>query len=315
MSSRSASANIAKFIIFLFALALFLFLLYWLWQRQPKSELAKKVESKIETIQSAVEQKDESEIDPPATSVLSQKEIKIRGKTSPDSYVLLYSDSNQKIAVSDQVGSFESGFELENGLNQIEIVSLNKKDLKENSSRQIEYYLKTEKEKLTDKSYLYSGSVKTIFDTLLSINSSSGEKKIQTKKTTELVFPEDEEEKSATASALSAVRIGDYIIAIGTIDKEELMNAQKLTVLRENKPQINKNFSAVKILKEPKSNLFSATDFKDNKLSQFTITKNSELIKEDKDAVARDIVKDKRAIIIFEKDDDRLVAAFVYLLP
>jgi len=315
MSSNSASSTIAKSIIFLVAFGLFLFLLYWLWQRQPKTELQKKVENKIETVQSALEPKDESNIDPPPGSVLSEKEIKIRGKSSPDSYIIVNSDSTQEITTSGPEGTFEVAFKPGNGLNQIEIIALAKKDLKETNRLSVEYYLKNDKEKLDSKSFVYSGPVKTIFDTLLSINTENGEKKIQTKKSTEFVFPDNEEEKSPTASALSGVRIGDFAIALGTIDKEKLMGAQKLAILRDNKPQINKKFAAVKILKDPRLNLVSAANLNDNKLIEITINKTTDITSNDKDGTAKDISKDKKAIVIFEKEGDKNLADLVYLLP
>ncbi|GEM_PF-3543598 len=314
MASSATSAKLAKFVLFVVVLILLAFSIYWLWQRQPKIQNQEK-SKEIESIHSQTEPVTNSSIKPPNFSVLSDNIAKIAGKASPDSLVAIFSNSNSTVTQTEANGNFETDFELTEGLNQIAIVTFSKSDLAPTNTKYIDYYLKNGKEKLPEKAVLYSGPVKSIFDTLTTVSTTEGDKKAQTKKTSELLLPEDEEETNATTSALSGIRIGDFAIALGTVDKEGAMSIQKLQIMRDPKPQISKSIVAVKILKEPKSNLFSANNLKDNKIIEFNLNKNSLVYINDQKAETKSILKEKRAVIFFEKEKDKNIAGFVYILP
>ena len=88
-----------------------------------------------------------------------------------------------------------------------------------------------------------------------------------------------------------------------------------MEIIRENKPQITKKIAVSKILTAAKANKFSAKDSEANKILDFTLDKNSKVIKNGQSAKDTDIVKDLNAIIIYQDEDDERLIDLVYLLP
>lgn len=286
-------------------IATFLYGLYWLWQRQPKPQ-----EKASPPSQEAkeVRQPQAVEIIPQSFSVLSDPKTRIQGKSKPETLVAVYSNDFNYLVQTDAVGKFEQDMELTEGLNLAEIVVFDR-DLREETRISTIYWL-SGKEKVGNT--VYAGPVKTIFDNLITVSTISGEKTVKIAQSATIELPKGEEAES-TKSASENIRVGDYLIALGEIAGDNL-NAQRVEVIRKNKPQVVKKVLGAKILTSVRQNLFSAKETQENKILEFVLAKNSVVEVTGRQAKAEEIVKEKTAIIFFHQEGDKRIVDLIYLL-
>src|SRR3990167_3713754 len=160
---------------------------------------------------------------------------------------------------------------------------------------------------------VYAGSVKSILDNLITLTTSTGEKSVKKETKTNLILPSPILSKKPAPAPDESIRIGDFAIALGEV-KDEILNAQDLEIIRENKPQITRKISIAKILTVAKAGKFSAKDTEANKILDFTLDKNSKILKNGQGAKDTDIAKDLNAIIVYQNEGDERLVDLVYLL-
>jgi len=303
--------QIAKYITFLLLIVLFVFGIYWLWQRQPKPSNLQTPQ--IKTTQTQKPQGEQSpDFKPADFSVLTTNKIKIEGKTLPDSFVVIFSNDIAAVTKSDSSGNFQADTTLANGLNLIDSVVISR-DLSQKDQRSLTYFVSDNQ---ANGNTVYVGTLKTIFDTLLTISTTNSEKSIQASKSTAVSLPPPSNgEKETTVSPLKNIRIGDYLIVMGDLIKDaenEKLQAKKIEVIRENIPQNGKNLTLAKTLTTVRQNLFSAKNSTDNQILEFTLAKTSLIQVDDKNSKAADIAKDKNAIIIWHENNGKNTVDLIY---
>jgi len=313
---NSEPPGFVKIIFSIVILAALIFVIYWLWQRQPRPKIQ---EVNSPTIQEkAPDAKTLSfEIKPADSTVLTTSNIKLEGKSKPDSFIAVISDNFHLIAKSDSLGKFEQEIKLTNGLNLIDLVTI-AKDAKVQNKISLTYFLPEENPKIkidpkTIGSHVFAGSIKNIFDKVITISTVNGEKKLETQQSTQIEIPQEEGPES-TKSALSNLRVGDYLIALGDLVNDSL-KTKKVITIRENKPHVTKIVTTGKILTNVRLNLFSAKLTADGKIEEFSLSKNTEITLNDQKTKQEDISKDKSAIIIYHEESDKKIVDLVYLLP
>lgn len=287
---------------------------YLLWQRQPKasnadtpvnSQIVLKNEPRQEVAKGFISS-------PIADEVSGSTTVKIAGQTGQAVTALVYSNSTTTGAVViTPEGKFAYDALLQNGLNLVQVAILDS-NLKETQSQNMPIYVsKTDADK---KLSFKAGIVKKIFENTLTVTTSSGDVDITTNSSTIITNtapPTQTKSPPPKSSADNDVRVGDYIVAVGEKDKNNL-KAQKIEIYRDNKPAVGKTYAVVKIASPAKSNIFSGTNQKDSKLLEFTLDKNSQIFDKDKKTNALAILKDKTAIVIYSDRDDGLVSS-IYL--
>lgn len=298
----------AKIIIFIFLTGTIVYFIYWLWQRQPQTQ-----DKRPQTATGQSQLKDNSKADnyelnlsPSDGTITNDAKVKFQGK-APSEYILIYSNSNQTSIKTAPGGNFEKDAGLVPGLNIFNVITL-KEDLSQNQTIPISIYLTTKTDPQDAKIFL-AGSVKNIFDKLITLTTSSGEKTFRQKSSTKLTFPKNAEEDDKD------IRVGDYLIALGAQVNEKDFNAQSVEVVRENKPQNLILYSSSQLLTAPKGNLFSAKNLKDSKLIEFTLDKNSKIYEDEKLVDNKSITKDKKAIVFYKNQDGNNLAVTIHLLP
>jgi len=280
-----------------------------LWQRQPRgpserqatdsSQISDKVKKEAETFQ----------ISPAHGTVVDSQTITMSGKSEPNSLVLIYSNDTSGVAKTREDGSYQLQSSLEPGLNLLKIIFVS-------PSGQI-----TQEENLT----LYfsqkdvgktvaAGSVKSIFDNLVTVTTQTEDINIRTAKSTIFDVPKEEDVKEATEE-VDNIRIGDYVIATGDASDQDSLIAKNLQVIRTNKPQLTKQMVIAKIASTLRQNIFSAKNNKDAKIIEFTLDKNSEILQDGNEVKSEIITKDKSAIIFYTEDNDTSLIDLIYLLP
>lgn len=161
------------FFLFTFALiALFLYGLYWLWQRQPKLKSQDTGQATVQTSQNPNPQK-QQDLSPEDFSVLQNAKVTFKGITQPNGYVLVYSDSLNEITTADPNGNFQKDITLPVGFNLI-AVSYVSPDLKKTGQKILTLNVNTSQNNNGDK--IYAGTVKSIFDNLITLTTANGEK-------------------------------------------------------------------------------------------------------------------------------------------
>ena len=280
-----------------------------MWQRQPRgpserqatdsSQISDKVKKETETFQ----------ISPAHGTVVDSQTITMSGKSEPNSLVLIYSNDTSGVAKTREDGSYQLQSSLEPGLNLLKIIFVS-------PSGQI-----TQEENLT----LYfsqkdvgktvaAGSVKSIFDNLVTVTTQTEDINIRTAKSTIFDVPKEEDVKEATEE-VDNIRIGDYVIATGDASDQDSLIAKNLQVIRTNKPQLTKQMVIAKIASTLRQNIFSAKNNKDAKIIEFTLDKNSEILQDGNEVKSEIITKDKSAIIFYTEDNDTSLIDLIYLLP
>ena len=310
--------RVAKIIIFTIFICAIGYLIYWLWQRQPGLHTIEKPsatiqQSKLEDQQKAPQH--QLNILPEDGTIVSENEVQFQGKINPDEYILIYSKFFQNIANAKPDGKFQQDVDLEPGLNIIVAAPL-QKDLTQNQSAQISIYLKDKEDPQEINTHL-SGNVKNIFDNLITLTTTNGEKTFRQKSSTKLILPEDISNSSKKQNNLKdeSIRIGDYLIALGTVENEKEFNALLIKLIRENKPQNTVLFASSQILTGVKQNLFSVKNLKDNKIIEFSLDKNSKIVDNNQKTDTKNIIKDEKAIVFYKNQDSKNLATSIYLLP
>ena len=306
--------QIAKYTTFLILIVLFIFGIYWLWQRQPKISNSQTPQTKTVQIQNPQEQQN-PDLKPVDSSVLTATNIKLEGKTIPNSLVAIFSSNIAAITKSENSGNFQADVTLTKGLNLIDL-SIISQDFRQEQKRTLTLYVSDNQ---NDGSTVYVGPVKTIFDTLLSISTNNGEKSIQASKSTIISLPPPPNgEKEAIDSPLKNIRIGDYLIVTGDLTQDaqdEKLQAKKIDVIRENIPQNTRKLVLAKTLTTVRQNLFSAKNSTDNQILEFTLNKNSQISLDGKETKSTDITKDRNSIIIYHVDNNKNIVDLICLLP
>ena len=308
--SGAKTLKTARNIFFFLAVLSFLvFTIWWLWQRQPK--LAQIKQETTNQVQTPKPQKAGFVQVPKDSQVLSSGKIEISGKVDSETYIVVVSNSISAIGKSEKSGEFKIPIELSRGLNLLDIQILDN-SLSPAGSEQKTLFV-TEGETLPQNWQVYAGSVKSILDNLITLTSQTGEKSVKKEAKTNLILPSPLLSKKPTPAPDESIRIGDFAIALGET-KDEILNAQDLEIIRENKPQITRKISIAKILTAAKAGKFSAKDAEANKILDFTLDKNSKILKNGQGAKDTDIAKDLNAIIVYQDEDDERLVDLVYLL-
>ena len=301
--------KIGKLILIVILLLAFIYSIYWLWQRQPKP-----VQNKQETtnqVQIPKPQKAGFVQAPKDSQVLSSGKIEIAGKVEGEAYIVIITNSTSAFGKSEKNGEFKIPIELSEGLNLADIRVFDN-NLSPTGTEQQTLFV-SQKETLPQNWQVYAGSVKGILDNLITLTTPTGEKSVKKETKTNLILPSPVLSKKPAPAPSESIRIGDFAIALGEV-KDEILNAQDLEIIRENKPQLAKKIAIAKILTPVKTGKFSAKDAEANKILDFTLDKNSKILKNSQSAKDTDIQKDLNAIIVYRDEDDERLADLVYLL-
>ncbi|MBI2598724.1 hypothetical protein HYW40_00680 [Candidatus Curtissbacteria bacterium] len=294
------------YIVSFFSLSLFVAAILGLWQLQPQAPLQTVLSEKSQTSPLPPESQG---FEPKDGSVTSDKTVKFKGKMLPDSLIFIISSDFQLTAKADASGAFEKEVTLSSGLNLIDIISVSG-DLAKELRKSTALYLADD----NTASAVAAGSVKTIFDNVITVSALNSQITVRTSSLTDIVFPQDAAQKESTESAKD-IRVGDYLVALGDAKDADTIAAKKITIIRDNKPQNNEVLSSVKILTAPKLNLFTAKTNKDAKILELTLTKTTQGLLDGKEAQVTDIQKDKNAVIIYHEGGTKKIVDLVYLLP
>jgi len=295
-----------KAVIFSLLVVAFIGVIYGLWQLQPKPPATKTVLS--EKSQSAPPPQDQA-FEPKEGSVLTSKTVTFKGKMLPNSIIFIVSNDFQTAVKTTSDGAFQKDITLSPGLNLISVISV-AGDLSKDTQKLTTLYFAQN----SPGPSAAAGSVKTIFDNVVTLNTLNGQKNAKTTSATIISFPKDATQKESEQSAKD-IRVGDYAIALGDTQNTDIIAAKSITIIRDNKPQNNETYAVAKILTAPKFNLFTVKTTKDSQIIELTVTKNTQGLLDGKEAKVDDIQKDKSAIIIYHSDGDKKVVDLIYLLP
>jgi hypothetical protein len=302
------------FLLILISTVVIGFLIFWLWQRQPKSININSSEKTSTTIEKKDYEKNSSifVLDPKDNDILDTSTIKFSGKTNKDNKIILISNTIGDIANVKNDGTFEITEVLENGLNLINIISIDR-DFKEIQKESLTLYVSTSSDK--DKN-VTAGFVNKIFENTLTVTTPSGDVTVKKTISTTISTPKPDVTKPIPSpkNKDADIRVGDYIVALGAMTKETGMTASSIQIIRDNKPQITKKYAPVKFASAAKLKIFSGYDLGDNKLIEFKLDKTT-VFAGDKKSDEKAIAKDKRAIIFYTPSGSDNIASLIYILP
>lgn len=300
------SKSLKRIIISSASLIVFVTLIVWLWQRQP-TKTEEGVLSEKKTDQETAQTEKAFAPKPETNSVLPSQKQKITGKILPESYIAIAGSGIAAVAKTDKNGNFEKELNLEKGLNLVDLMVIST-DLTKTQVFPITYFVTGDSVGKT----VYTGAVKTIFDTLITITTTTEDRTIRTSKSTVFDIPKDEDEATAS-SDVKNIRLADYVIALGDTSEKDSLIAKKIFVLRDNKPQNSKEAKVIKIVSAVAKNAFSARDDQD-KVITYTITKDTKITAGETTIKPDQILKDKSAIVISTTDKDKTTANLIYLI-
>ena len=296
-------------LLLLLIVCAFTYAIWWLWQRQPKIQTEQKKQTSMEQIKPS--QNAGFVKNPKDLQVLASGKIDIAGKVDGETYIVIVSNSTSAIGKSAKDGEFKIPIELSEELNLLDIQVFDN-NLNAQGAEEKTLFV-AQKETLPQNWQVYAGSVKSILDNLITLNTQTGEKNVKKDTKTNLILPSPPSSKKQKPTPDESIRIGDFAIALGEV-KEEILNAQNLEIIRENKPQITKKILIAKILTVPKANKFNAKDNEANRILDFTLDKNSKILKNGQSVNDTDIQKDLNAIIVYQDKDEKSLVDLVYLL-
>lgn len=293
-------------------------LIVWLWQRQPQPSPSPVPEEQATGSAQEKQSPQGLAISFKDNQVVQSKEIKIDGRANAGEFVAIASNTAQVVAKSDSDGNFKVEITAELGLNLIEITTIPQGNSRSSQKSLTLFYNPDEKEAKS----VFAGSVKSIFDTLLTLTTAAGNKNVRTSQNTEILIPEDvEESKNAT---VKSIRIGDYAIALGNppeggskngVSDQDSLVATSIEILRENKPQNFVRVAQIEVITPIRQNLFSAKNLQDQKIIELTLAKNSRIQIEGTTGKSSDVTRDKNAIVFYRQEAGKNTINLIYLLP
>jgi len=299
----SVNSAIKPVLIALIILTLAGSFIYWLWQRQPQNEITENLSISQEEADSIEIEPVVSELIPPNAVVLDSTSITFQGKTQANFYIVVSSNTTLGITQADEKGQFELEAELIDGLSLVDIYILDTNLIeKEIISRTL--YVSEE----SSASRVLAGPVKGIFDNIITITSIEGEQTIRQKSSTDVIFPESEDEGND-------IRVGDYLIALGSVENEKDFDAQTIEIIRSDKPQNLEKYVAGTLLSGVKENIFSIRNQQDSDIVELTLNDDSTLTLSGDEAETEDIIKDSLAIILYYREKGENITDLVFLLP
>ncbi|MFI5205440.1 MAG: hypothetical protein ACHQVK_00720, partial [Candidatus Paceibacterales bacterium] len=220
-----------KTVVAIAVLIVFVGIIYGLWQLQPKAPPKAKVDLSTTSESTPAAQVDQGMV-PKDGSVISDKTVKLKGQMLPNSIVLMTADSFVQSTKADSSGNFEKEITPSPGLNLINIISI-ASDFSKDTQKSISLYQTTDS---SVGNMVLPGSVKTIFDNLITITTLNGEASVKIPSSVSITFPKDAQGQQSGQS-VKDIRIGDYMIALGDSQDDGTLSAKKITIIRENKPQ------------------------------------------------------------------------------
>lgn len=317
---------IKKTLLPLTSLFFLIFLVIWLWQRQPLIQKEEVLSQKSQKQESQNPQDENNSSEFPNNFVSNQENIKLKGKAKPGDFIIFSSNSFSLAQPSSSNGSYEADIKLTSGLNLINFLTISK-DLKDIQEKSLTFYFdKSQKSKT-----VYAGSVKNIFDTLITITTPQGDVSIQSSQDAQIEIPQsdnDYENTKTGSSPLKDIRVGDHAVSLGDLSKNNTQIAQKIIISRTDKPQNSSQVITAQISSIPKNNFFTVKNIRDSKIVELNLNNDSQIQIENaappptpktqaKLPIANigEIARDKNAIIIYNNDQEKLIVDLMLLLP
>lgn len=297
-----------KLILGILSLSTIVALIIWLWTLQPQGKNV--LPATNENAQDLKSQDSQSPYEPKDGSVLKTAGIKLHGKTQAGNFSVVTQDKSSEIIKANSDGNYQADLQLQKGLNLVKITTITG-DLSRSEESTLTYYFDAQ----TQATNVYAGSVKTIFDTLITLATTGGEKPVRAGKSTTIIVPKEEDEEGSASAPLKQIRIGDYAIALGNPSPEDSESplVNKITILRDNKPTIDTQVAIVKTLNTVKANALTVKS-KDKTLD-LTLNKDTNIFQDGKEIKATEIQKDKNAIVVYHAQEDDNLADVIYILP
>lgn len=315
--------TMSKIFIPIGAFALLVFLIVWLWQRQPTTPIKTETQQKQATQSAQSQSSSDDPLKIQNNLVVKTQKAVIKGKINPRDYFIVASNSFKKIVRANEKGDFEIEVSLGKDLNLLDY-AITPKDLKKISQNSLAYF------QLPDAQFksVYAGSVKSVFDTLVTVTTPNGDVNLRTSGSSQLEIPAPEDETDTSAGTLKDIRVGDYAISLGESIDENSQTSQKLTIVRQDKPLNTSKIVLSQIITSPVKNIFTVKNLQDSKVIELITSTNTQVQLEDqnpsptpspksssKTPADSQIAKDKNSIIIYHQEGNKNVADLVYLLP
>ncbi|MDP2632471.1 MAG: hypothetical protein Q8P25_01980, partial [Candidatus Curtissbacteria bacterium] len=297
-----------KIIVSLLFTTLIIVSAYLLWQRQPKGQLPGKPDIEPATQEAESDNTPKLIDSPKNNSISSSTNIKFSGQSLPNTFFSIYTNDVYVILKTDDLGKFEKELSVPAGLQFIRAQSFNG-DLTPDKNQDLTMFISGNQ----NGDEVQAGVVKTIFDTVITIATGTADKDIKTTKSTQFTTPKDEEVE-ATTTAEDLVRVGDFIIAIGSSKNNKNLDAKSIEIIRGTTPHNSERLVSVKILGPVAKNSFSAANIADSQNIQFALDNNSTITKEDKSTTTKEITKDKRGFIFYHIEGDKNIVDTIRLI-
>ncbi|MEX2028852.1 MAG: hypothetical protein WD988_05130 [Candidatus Curtissbacteria bacterium] len=298
-----------KVIIFPLAVFAIIGIIYGLWQLQPKAVPTQTVISEKSQDPSPAPAESQQALEPQDGSVTTNEVVIFKGKALPGSIVFIVSNDFNATTKANEAGSFAKEVTLSPDLNLIDVISISP-DLSKETLKSISVYF-SQNSKDTN---VAAGTVKTIFDNVITLTTLNGQKNIKTQENTAITFPKDITDAQPAQSAKD-IRVGDYAISLGSLENTDTQTAKNITIVRVDKPQNQRVLTTATILTLPKQSLFTAKTIKDSKILELTLDKNTQGLEDGKETTIDNIEKDKKVIIIYHPDAAKKIVDLIYLLP
>jgi len=298
-----------KLVLGIIIISSFVALSAWLWTLQPTAAPKNVLSEKNSTVQTP---QVSSSIQPPDFSVLKTTAVTLKGKANPGQIIAISGGQTNTITKADAQGNFAQSLSLSKGLNLVKVAYVSA-DFKNIDSQTLTYDVNTD----TPALVVFAGSVKTIFDTLITVTAAGAEKSIRAGKSTQIDVPIEKVEGEATpSSAIESIRIGDYAIALGNYPEEkgqtDTVVAQKIAIIRGEKPQNNSLIIAAYTQTDVQKGRLSVKNTK-GELIDVVLDENTTVTIAGKTAGTNDVVKDKDAVIVYHQDNGDNLLDTIYI--
>ena len=272
--------SLPKYILTIILTSAVIFFSYWLWQRQPK-KTTPQPETKV-TQDEIIKSDDENIVvktTPEDGAIVDNNALPLTIKTSAQNYFAVSATADNPITKTDDKGQAKVDLKLSDGLNIVKVTVFNR-GFSKTFDKQIAIYLKPAK-KNVDAKILAAGTVKNLFEDVVTITTFAGDKNIKTKGAkVASPSPSPVSKSKSPNPAEQKFRVGDFLLVLGNPASSDQIEATSIEIFRDNKPQLTKEVSIVKILSKVKDNSFSVKVEKGNNIEEFSLPKDPAISKD-----------------------------------
>lgn len=271
--------------------------------------------------------------EPENGDVLTLQELKIDGKTRPDTYLAVFSQNDSQIIKTQDTGEFNTSLNLADGYNLIKLVNFETDGSYLEQTLEV-FYLSSKFEKLvqspistqsaqTNESLkrlgelrkkqnlkIAAGILKGTLAKSLAIETLAGSRTVVVSDSTKIGnFPDF----AKSLQEVSQIKAGDFVVAVGNFAQQGILTAQILQVNPNIRPEF-RNSTVFGIVEKANEDIFELTNPRNGNKTQVLVNSAKIFNEAQEEFKTKDITVGNKLVVIGQPEKENFVAEAIMVI-